>query len=158
MRLVDNDEVGLEHGIGQDILGPHIRREQNIAIFECRSRVGNRQFANLVFFAKRSFELLQQHQPVAKHEDLLILVKSLDDLAREHGLTGAGWRFQDKSAVLLNDRGKTVDDFLLPVSQLHWVLISGRDGRAICIQAASFALALMMRLGLSRPHLPAYFR
>ncbi|MCZ6845522.1 MAG: hypothetical protein O7F69_06435, partial [Alphaproteobacteria bacterium] len=65
------------------------------------------------------FELFQQYQPVAKHNNLLALVEPFDDLACEHGLTGAGRRFQDKSAVLVYDRRKIVDDILLPRSEVH---------------------------------------
>jgi hypothetical protein len=56
---------------------------------------------------------------VAQHNNLLALVEPFDDLAREHGLTGASRRFQNKSAVLAYDRRKIVDDFLLPRSEMH---------------------------------------
>ena len=103
MRLVDDNQVGLGHGIGENVLRPHIGREQNVVALEGRSRVGNGQFADLVFPAQRFFELFQQHQSVAKDDYLLVLVESFDDLACEHGLAGAGRRFQDESAMLACD-------------------------------------------------------
>jgi hypothetical protein len=61
---------------------------------------------------------------VAQDNNLLTLVEPLDDFARKHSLTGAGWRFHDKSTVLVYDRREIVDEFLLPTSEMHWVLIS----------------------------------
>jgi hypothetical protein len=86
-----------------------------------------------VFFGKCLLELLQQHQPVAQHDNLLALVEPVDELACKHGLTGAGWRFDDKSTVLVYDRREFVDELLLPVSEMHLVLISKeeRDGQGI---------------------------
>ena len=45
-----------------------------------------------------------------------LLKETLNQLAREHGLSRTGWRFQDEPFVLFNDRRKAIDDFLLPRS------------------------------------------
>ena len=69
--------------------------------------------------AQSFLKLLQQHKPVAQNDDFLALVEPLNELAREHSFTGAGWRFQDKAAVLIDDRRELVDDILLPISKVH---------------------------------------
>ena len=56
---------------------------------------------------------------MAQDNNLLVLVEPLNQFARKHGFTRAGRRFQNKATVLLKDRRKAIDDFLLPISKLH---------------------------------------
>ena len=56
---------------------------------------------------------------MAKHYNFFASVKSLNDFTRENGFPRSGWRFKDKSAMLINNRWKTIDDILLPGSEMH---------------------------------------
>ena len=119
MRLVDNDKVCLGNGVRQNILCPHTRGQQDFIAIEGRAGIRYRQLADPVFGLKRLFELFEQHQPVAQHDDLLVLVEPLDDLAGKHGLAGTGRCLENEAAILTYDRRKPVDNLLLPGPEMH---------------------------------------
>mgnify|MGYP005675697889 CR=1 FL=1 len=56
---------------------------------------------------------------MAQNYDFLVFVKALDQFAREDGFPCAGRCFQDEAAMLFDDRRETINDFLLPSSELH---------------------------------------
>jgi len=56
---------------------------------------------------------------MAEYYDIFSLIKPLDNLASENGLTSPCRSFKDKSLVLTDDHRKIVDDLLLPISKTH---------------------------------------